>query len=91
MVDQFISMAIPLKDASYTICYYTQGNFKSTINLCTDSSMAIPILAVGVFAGSYKILQCLRQGYEKKEYFFTPPFYNTLKFSFIILATVLAY
>lgn len=49
------------------------------------------VLIVTVFASLLKILQCIRQGYDKGKYFMTPFFFNSIKFFFIAATAVLAF
>lgn len=65
MTDQWISMATPLRDLAYTACYYTRLDFRNIkVNPCKDSSSFEVVLLVVVIAISYRILQCLRMGYQ---------------------------
>lgn len=91
MTDQAVSMATPLKDFSYTICYYTEINFDSNDNPCNDANRVSVVLIVVVSALSYRIIQCIRQGYDKGEYFLTPFFFNTLKYASSLITAVLAF
>lgn len=65
MTDQAVSMATPLKDFSYTVCYYTEIDFATDQNPCNDVNRVSVVLIVVVAALSYRILQCIRQGYDK--------------------------
>ena len=65
MTDQAVSMVVPLKDFSYTVCYYTEMNFQSTENPCNETNRISVVLIVVVSALSYRIIQCIRQGYDK--------------------------
>ncbi len=65
MTDQAVSMAVPLKDLEYTICYYTELDFKSSYNICQDASRVSTVLIVAVSVCSMRIIQCMRQGYDK--------------------------
>lgn len=65
MTDQWISMATPLRDLAYTVCYYTRLDFKViSVNPCKSNSSFEVVLLVVVIAISYRIMQCLRMGYQ---------------------------
>lgn len=57
---------------AYTICYYTSLDFSDATvanNNCRNpAKIAVFAFAVTIF--SYRIFQCIRQGYDKKKYFF---------------------
>lgn len=91
MTDQAVSMAVPLKDFSYTVCYYTEIDFSTDYNPCNDTNRVSVVLIVAVAALSYRIIQCLRQGYDKGEYFLTPFFFNTIKYAVSLVTSVLAF
>lgn len=91
MTDQAVSMAVPLKDFSYAICYFTEINFESNDNPCNDTNRVSVVLIVAVSALSYRIIQCIRQGYDKGQYFMTPFFFNTLKYAASLITAVLAF
>ncbi len=70
--DQIISLATPLRDFAYTICYYNELDFNNLAdNRCNNKNRAEIILIVGLVAYSYRIMQCMRQGYDKGEYLWT--------------------
>lgn len=91
MTDQAVSMAVPLKDLEYTICYYTQLDYTSDYNVCQDSNRISTVLIVAVSVCSIRIIQCIRQGYDKGEYFMTPFFFNTLKYAATLCTAVFAF
>lgn len=91
MTDQVVSMATPLKDFSYTVCYYTEMNFQSNENPCNDNNRVSVVLIVAISALSYRIIQCMRQGYDKGEYFCTPYFLNTMKYATSLITAILAF
>lgn len=65
MTDQWISMATPLRDLAYTVCYYTRLDFNVVaVNPCKANSSFEVVLLVVVIAISYRIMQCLRVGYQ---------------------------
>lgn len=76
MTDQVVSLVTPLKDFAYTICYYTQLDLNAetdpTDNYCSSVTRIEIVFVVGAIAYSYRMIQCIRQGYDKKKYFFTP-------------------
>jgi hypothetical protein len=49
------------------------------------------VLVVGVIALGYRILQCIRQGYDNGAFFSTPFFINSLKYGASLITTVLAF
>lgn len=65
MTDQLVSMVTPVKDFAYTICYYKDVDFSKTDNPCKDSNIASVVLIVAVGALSFRMIQCIRQGYDK--------------------------
>ncbi len=48
-------------------------------------------MIVAVAALSYRIIQCIRQGYDNGEYFCTPFMFNTLKYVFALATAVMAF
>ena len=92
MTDQLVSMALPLKDLSYTVCFYTQLDFSSNSStLCSDGNRASAVLVTAIVASSMRAIQCMRQGYDKGEYFKTPFFVNTCKHCAVITTALLAF
>ena len=65
MTDQAVSMAVPLKDFSYAICYFTEIDFNKNDNPCNDTNRVSVVLIVAVSVLSYRMIQCIRQGYDK--------------------------
>ena len=68
--DQLASLITPFEDMLYTGCYYFNIDFTDaqvTSNSCRNpAKTAVFIFASTVFM--YRILQCIRQGYDKKKY-----------------------
>lgn len=91
MTDQAVSMAVPLKDLEYTICYYTELDFKSSNNVCQDASRISTVLVVAVSVCCIRMIQCMRQGYDKGEFFMTPFFFNTIKYAVTLCTAVAAF
>ncbi len=91
MTDQLVSMVTPVKDFAYTICYYKDIDFSKTDNPCKDSNIASVVLIVAVGALSFRMIQCMRQGYDKGEYFATPFFLNTIKYGLSVITAVLSF
>lgn len=91
MTDQLVSMVTPVKDFAYTICYYKDVDFSKTDNPCKDSNIASVVLIVAVGALSFRMIQCMRQGYDKGEYFGTPFFFNTIKYGLSVVTAVLSF
>ncbi len=48
-------------------------------------------MIVAVSVCSIRIIQCIRQGYDKGEYFMTPFFFNTLKYLATLLTAIFAF
>lgn len=88
--DQFISLVNPLKDFAYTICYYTQLDLQSTSNSRCSSAIEVVFVA-GCIALIMRMLQCFRVGYDMKNYFCAPAFYNTLKYFCSLLTLLFSY
>lgn len=91
MTDQLVSLITPLKDFAYTICYYTQIDFTTTSNPCILKNRADVVLVVALIAYSLRMLQCMKQGWDKKEYFSQPYFWNTIKYASSLITAVLSY
>lgn len=69
--DQLLSLITPFEDMVYSICYFTGDlDFTDphvTNNKCRNpAKVAVFIFATIVFA--YRIVQCMRQGYDKGKY-----------------------
>ncbi len=84
-------MAIPLKDLEYTICYYAELDFKSTYNVCLDTNRISTVLVVAVSICSVRMVQCMRQGYDKGSYFCELEFLNTIKYAFSLITLTLSF
>jgi hypothetical protein len=72
MTDQLVSLITPFKDFAYTICYFigltsntTDGSAKS----CNSNGRIEVVFVVAAIAYICRILQCLRQGYDKGSFF----------------------
>ena len=91
--DQLVSLITPFEDLVYTGCYYTSIDFSDvqvTQNPCRNpAKLAVFIYAVIVFA--YRMMQCMKQGYDKKKYLFELEFFNTIKYSLSILTLVFSF
>jgi hypothetical protein len=74
MTDQLVSLITPLKDLAYTICYYDYLVVHRAANAsyleCSSASRIEVVFVVGAIAFTCRILQCLRQGYDKGRYLF---------------------
>ena len=91
-IDQIVSLITPLKDFTYSICYYSRMSFwslEAISNPCSDMSKFVLIMATSVFG--YRLLQCINQGYDQGNYFCSAFFINTTKYVFSITAAILAY
>ena len=91
LTDQVVSLITPLKDFAYTVCYYTEIDFSTNINPCTSNTKVEVVLIVAIIAFGYRMLQCIRQGYDKGEYFCTPFFLNTMKYASSLITAILAF
>lgn len=74
MTDQLISLITPFKDFAYTICYYLHlfkaENADLSHNSCSEAGRIEVVFVVGAVAYSYRILQCIKQGYDKRKFLF---------------------
>jgi hypothetical protein len=85
-------MATPLRDLAYTVCYFTNLNFDVvSVNPCKANSTFSVVLLVVVIAISYRIMQCIRLGYQEGKYFMTPHMANTLKYIISLGSAVASY
>jgi hypothetical protein len=92
MTDQWISMATPLRDLAYTVCYYTRLNFSTpSVNPCKNSSTFEVVLLVVVISLSYRMLQCIRLGISQNSYFCSLNFANTIKYLLSLAASIISY
>lgn len=94
MTDQLISLITPFKDLAYTICYYQyllNDSVESSYKICNSNTKVEVVLVVGAIAYSFRILQCIKQGYDKGTYFGTPEFFNTVKYAFSLTTLTLSY
>lgn len=96
--DQLVSLANPASDFVYTICYYSNLNSikfieppESRYNPCVDQTRSVVTLIVGIVAYSFRIIQCIRQGYDSPSYIGTRPFYNTIKYLFSFITVILSF
>ena len=69
LTDQVVSLVTPFQDFAYTICYYTildlyPANPEEYENPCSASTRVEIVFVVGAVAYSYRIIQCMRQGYD---------------------------
>jgi hypothetical protein len=92
MTDQWISLATPLRDTAYTVCYYSQLDFDNiSYNPCKSSSTFEVVLLAVVIASSYRILQCIRLGISQGKYMFTPHMVNTIKYLCSLSAAIVSF
>ena len=92
MTDQWISMATPLRDLAYTVCYFTRLDFDVVnVNPCKDHSSFEVTMLVIVIAISYKILQTVRVGFQEGKYWMTTHMANTAKFVISLITAILSY
>lgn len=92
MTDQWISMATPLRDLAYTVCYYTRLDFNVIkVNPCKENTSFEVILLVVIIAISFRVLQCIRLGFQEGKYFMTPHMANTLKYMSSLVTAVVSY
>lgn len=89
--DQFISLVSPLKDLTYTICYYTRLDLKHGTTSSECSSSIEVVFVTGCIALVMRMLQCMRLGYDNRSYFCSPAFYNTLKYLSSLVTLLLSY
>lgn len=68
--DQLLSLITPFEDLAYTICYYFSLDFTDlevkNNNCRQPAKVVVFVYATIIFM--YRILQCIRQGYDKKKY-----------------------
>jgi xenotropic and polytropic retrovirus receptor 1 len=92
MTDQWISMATPLRDVAYTACYYTNLNFDLiSVNPCKSKNTFEVVLLVVLIVQAYRIMQCIRMGYQEGKYIMTPHMANTLKYILSLASAVISY
>lgn len=68
--DQLLSLLTPFQDMVYTICYYSAQDFSDVYavqNNCKNPAK-IAVFVYGIIIFSYRIFQCMRQGWDKKKY-----------------------
>jgi hypothetical protein len=86
MTDQFVSLITPFRDLAYTICYYAVIDFSADpskpgyYNPCSSNGNANVVFLAGLIIYLLRILQCIRLGINTKAYFFTPNFWNSIKY-----------
>lgn len=91
MTDQWQSLTTPLRDLSYTICYFTRLDFDvPSVNPCKSATTFEVALLVIIIAVSYRILQCLRMGWDYG-FFCQGHMFNTIKYCLSLLSSVLSY
>ena len=91
MTDQWISLATPLRDTAYTVCYYTRLDFGNLAdNPCRKNTTFEVVLLVIVIAFSYRILQCARLGYSQGHYWTSPHMINTLKYAVSLSSAIVS-
>ena len=91
MTDQWQSLTTPLRDMAYTFCYYGRLDFDDVkTNPCTDSSTFEVALLVIVIAVSYRILQCLKLGWDTG-FWLQSHMFNTIKYALSLASGVLSF
>ena len=68
--DQLLSLLTPFQDMVYTICYYSAQDFSDVYAVqdkCKNPAK-IAVFVYGIIIFSYRIFQCMRQGWDKKKY-----------------------
>lgn len=95
MTDQLISLITPFRDFAYTICYYInltdEGSVNSRSNTCNSAKRFEVVFMVGAIAYFFRIVQCMRQGYDKGSYFCELEFLNTIKYAFSLITLTLSF
>jgi hypothetical protein len=95
MTDQLVSLITPLKDLAYTICYYEYliggSHADQSYSECSSASRIEVVFVVGAIFLSFRMLQCMRQGFDKGKYFLELEFFNTFKYAFSLIALILSY
>jgi hypothetical protein len=92
MTDQWQSLITPLRDISYTVCYYVRMDFSQLDgdNPCSEASTFEVALLVVLIAISYRIVQCMRLGYDQG-YWCKPHMFNTIKYLLSLASAILAF
>jgi len=87
--DQITSFIGPIRDAEYTLCYYTYFNspFQEKKLLC--SSTRNVVLFIGIFPHFIRILQCFRIMIDTDKY--SPQIWNAGKYGFAILTAAFSF
>ena len=95
--DQLVSLANPFSDLVYSICYYTNldaikhAEVSLRTNPCVDDTRSLVVLIVGTVAYSYRMMQCMKQGWDAVQYINTPPFYNTIKYTLSLITIIMSF
>ena len=82
-----------MRDVAYTVCYYARMDFDhpEKENPCAEASTFEVALLVVVVAISYRIVQCIRLGYDTGQYWCKPHMFNTIKYLLSLTSAILAY
>jgi len=94
VTDQLASLAQPLKDLEYTICFYVSyfQNDEAAILQCQGYKRISRGLIMALIALTLRCLQCLRQAYDAKTHREKKlPLINFGKYTCSIMLTVLSY
>ena len=90
--DQLASFVGPLKDLEYTICYYS-GDFVNDpthVPFCQSRKRFSSGFVVAFIPLFLRIVQCLRNMYDKKT-FFGADFFNCLKYVISLIVVVFSF
>lgn len=68
--DQLLSLITPFEDLAYTICYYTSLDFtdKEVLHNTCRQPARVVVFAYATIIFIYRMLQCMKQGYDKRKY-----------------------
>ena len=89
--DQLASFVGPLKDLEYTICYYSGNFFNQThVTYCQSKQRFSSGFIVAFIPLFLRILQCIRNMYDKHSYL-GPDFFNCLKYIISLIVVIFSF
>jgi hypothetical protein len=72
--DQLVSLLTPFQDLIYTVCYFTSLDFADVqvLNNNCKYPAKLGVFIFGIIVFSYRIMQCMKQGWDKRKYLWEP-------------------
>lgn len=93
LTDQWVSFVGPMRDVYYTWCYYYYyfEDEEDRYLVCSNSKSIFYGLIIALLPLLLRMIQCLRQAYDKGRLWRTDEFYNFFKYAASLLTAVISY